>query len=170
MSKMSRYKSYLTMSKMRGGGSRPLLDNVQKKDALFFDVFPYKSYTNIHDLAAAYWLILHHNRYFCLPLSSSITLQSYYTTYVLASAHSPTTQQSYSITYILSTAQSPILHHPSAWTLYKNTSVRVPLVRFLARGQGLLYKHLCHSLTQSLILCENIFMALPHPKGWISWS
>ena len=29
---MSRYKSYLTMSKMRGGGSRPLLDNVQKKD------------------------------------------------------------------------------------------------------------------------------------------
>ena len=25
---------------MRGGGSRPLLDNVQKKDAFFLDVFP----------------------------------------------------------------------------------------------------------------------------------
>ena len=38
------------------------------------------SYTNIHDLAAGYCLILHHNWYFCLTLSSSITLQSYYTT------------------------------------------------------------------------------------------
>ena len=30
-------KSYLTMSKMKGGGggSRPLLNNVQKKDAIF---------------------------------------------------------------------------------------------------------------------------------------
>ena len=38
------------------------------------------------------------------------------------------------------------------------------------QSHGLLYKHLCHnsinSLSQWLILCENIFMALPRPNGW----
>ena len=36
MSKMGRYKSYLTGVQNEGGGSRPLLDNVQKKDAFFY--------------------------------------------------------------------------------------------------------------------------------------
>ena len=40
MSKMGRYKSYLTGVQNEGGGSRPLLDNVQKKDTFFLDVFP----------------------------------------------------------------------------------------------------------------------------------
>ena len=33
-------KSYLTAVQNRGGGSRPLLDNVRKKDAFLLDVFP----------------------------------------------------------------------------------------------------------------------------------
>ena len=37
---MGRNKSYLTGVQNEGGGSRPLLDNVQKKDAFFLDVFP----------------------------------------------------------------------------------------------------------------------------------
>ena len=36
------------------------------------------------------------------------------------------------------------------------------------QSQGLLYKHLCvhWSVSPSVILCENIFTALPHPNGW----
>ena len=36
LSKIGRHKSYLAMSKTKGGGSRPLLDNVQKKGAFFW--------------------------------------------------------------------------------------------------------------------------------------
>ena len=47
LSKMGLYKSYLTMSKMKGGGaSRPLLDNVQKKD-IFFRCLPSSKEENI---------------------------------------------------------------------------------------------------------------------------
>ena len=37
------------------------------------------------------------------------------------------------------------------------------------RSQGLLYNHLRNSFTNSLILCENIFMAPPRPYGWRCW-
>ena len=38
---MGRYKSYLTGVQNEGGGSRPILDNVQKKDAfLWFPLGP----------------------------------------------------------------------------------------------------------------------------------
>ena len=40
MSKMGRYKSYLMGVQNERGGSRPLLDNVKKKDAFFSEGFP----------------------------------------------------------------------------------------------------------------------------------
>ena len=39
---INRYKSYLTDVQNEGGGSRPLLDNVQKKDTFFIDGLPIK--------------------------------------------------------------------------------------------------------------------------------
>ena len=35
----------------------------------------------------------------------------------------------------------------------------------LRRSQGLLYKHLCNSLIESLILCENILTTPPRPNS-----
>ena len=40
LSKMGRYKSYLTGVQNEGGGSRPLLDNVQKNGTFFFGCLP----------------------------------------------------------------------------------------------------------------------------------
>ena len=34
------------------------------------------------------------------------------------------------------------------------------------RSQGLLFKHLCNSLINSVMVCENIFTAPPYPNGW----
>ena len=37
----------------------------------------------------------------------------------------------------------------------------------LGQSQGLLYKHLCNKLTDSVIICENIFTVPPCPNGFI---
>ena len=37
------------------------------------------------------------------------------------------------------------------------------------RSQGLLYKHLRHSFSHSVMICENIFTALPRFNGCIWW-
>ena len=62
---MTNNKVTSSMSKMRGGGSRPLLDNVQKKDA-FFLCLPLVVFTE----SSIYIYILYIYTYICIcPLS-----------------------------------------------------------------------------------------------------
>ena len=75
---MGRYKSYLTGVQNEGGGSRPLLDNVQKKDAFFWGVFP-KYFCYFKDILKRHntnyikeWLVIKVRKYLLMTVNPTV--------------------------------------------------------------------------------------------------